>query len=75
MRLVDYSEDLICPGSSNLDIVKVECPSHVYDMFIYSQNGKAQFNTIWERFEAKEMTVEEIQQALGYKIKVVESKR
>ena len=29
------------------------------------------FNIIWERDEAKEMTIEEIEKELGYKIKIV----
>lgn len=52
----------------DLDIVKVETP--VSFNSILKPEGK--YVTVWQRETVKEMTVEEIQQALGYKIKIVE---
>ena len=66
-----YDEQLRRDGPDEYSIERVfACPS---DSAIMDLNRKG--NLIWERVKPKEMTVEEIQQALGYKIKVVESKR
>lgn len=72
-NLLDYySDDLKHRDYSLDDIVKVEIPEHVYAVFGI---GEKKYTTIWKREnEPKEMTIEEIQEKLGYKIKVVESR-
>jgi hypothetical protein len=69
-ELKNFNDDL-----SNIyaddTIMKVEVPKHLYA--ITKVNGY-DYEIIWERDSTKEMTIEEIQQALGYKIKVVENK-
>jgi hypothetical protein len=65
-------DDQLRRGYDEADYYSVKrvyaCPGdgHVLDL---SEKGKL----LWEREEPKEMTIEEIQQKLGYKIKVVES--
>jgi hypothetical protein len=68
-----YREDLTNENDSDYDV-----------RLIYSRSGftlddlkstyVASRDILWKREEPKEMTIEEIQQSLGYKIKVVESK-
>jgi hypothetical protein len=64
-----WNDDLTGTIYSKYDVMKVEQPRHPYEIF--KENGT--FKTVWEREELKELTIEEIQQKLGYKIKVVES--
>lgn len=71
--LSSYDEDLKHRNYYDNDIVKIEVPEHVY--VVFGTDSYHNYKMIWERNDTKEMTVEEIQQALGYKIKVVESKR
>ena len=66
-----YRDDLTNENCSDFDVIEV-----------YGRNGKALRDLtstdtnirklLWEREESKEMTVEQIQKELGYKIKVVE---
>jgi hypothetical protein len=65
-----YNDDLTHHDYDGDDIVKVEVPEHAYALF----NKSYRYQCVWERTEPKEMTVEEIQNILGYKIKVVESR-
>lgn len=70
-KLSYYNEDLSSAYAHD-NIVKVEIPNHPYQIF---QIDSEEFTVIWTREEpSKAMTIEEIQQALGYKIKVVETK-
>lgn len=68
-----YSEDLtyVQGEGGRYDIVQVF--SNFLDGCILDIENLG--SLLWERTKTKEMTVEEIQQALGYKIKVVESRR
>lgn len=70
----DYNDSLECQSNNKLfdasvfDIVEVgiaQCPKQLL------LDDKS-FNIIWERDEVKEMTIEEIEKELGYKIKIVE---
>jgi hypothetical protein len=71
--LNDWIDDLTNPASSDLDIVKVytvaDGATDISSLFNYRN-----LTLIWERKEEpkhKEMTVEEIEKELGYKIKVI----
>jgi hypothetical protein len=77
MKFSSYDDNLCCIGSlaCDYDIVEISIPNHGYDLFCRNIKNNSSFHTIWKREQPKEMTVEEIQQALGYKIKVVESKK
>jgi len=66
-----YNDDLTATsGNADWDVVKVFNITNANNVLDVSQVGL----TVWKREPIKEMTVEEIQQALGYKIKVVEGK-
>lgn len=66
----EYEEDLTCRTDDIFDIMTIEIPEYSNDLFSES----CKFETLWQRQEIKEMTIEEIQKELGYKIKVVEKK-
>lgn len=66
--LNEYKEDLTCLNIKECDIVKVRKPLRPSEITrSYLKMGRI----IWERNEAKEMTVEEISKALGYNVKIV----
>jgi len=50
------------------NIVKVEIPSHPYDLF---NIDSVKYTTIWERKPPKEMTLAEIEKELGYPVKII----
>ena len=56
------------------DIMKIESLPHPFALQEIDFN-KSQRRTLWERVEIKEMTVAEIEKALGYKIKIVKEER
>lgn len=73
LELHNLDDDLLMKnGDSSLDIVKVyKSRSHWFDdMF-----NDYYLELIWERKEVKELTIEEIEKELGYKIKVVGNDR
>lgn len=59
----NYSDDLTHNYNTDYDIMRIYC---VFGIGINLRE------VIWERDEAKEMTLEQINKALGYKVKVVE---
>lgn len=69
-RIKNYSNDLKHNTYQDLDIVKVEIPSHPY-AFTNIPYDKRDRKLMWERKEPKKMTVAEIEAILGYKIEVV----
>ena len=69
-----YREDLTNKHDSSFDIMRVYGP-HGKTIDELISTPTIYRNLIWQREEPKEMTIEEIQDKLGYKIKVVETKR
>lgn len=71
--LSGYNEDLTNKHASCFDIIKVEKPKHP---FYLQKDPKECVKTelLWEREESKKMTVEEIEEILGYKIEIVSEK-
>ena len=63
-----YLNRTIIGGGDRYSIIKVEKPTNQMCIF----NDNTSFSTIWEYEEpTKEMTVADIEAALGYKVKVV----
>ena len=62
--LADYKDDLTYPKYDSFDIVKV------YDQVNYINKYKT-INTLWERPEIKEVTMSEIEEKFGCKVKIV----
>ena len=68
MMLQQYNNDLTAIGSESCDIVKV-----------YTTSGKTLHNVfeprylklIWQRIEVKKMTLAEIEEKLGFPVKIV----
>lgn len=69
-----YDDDLKCKGFSELDIIEIQSPTLKCSLVQDCIKNKNCFKTIWKREETKEMTVSEIEKALGYKIKVIADK-
>lgn len=69
MSLKDYTDTLEYPNS-DYDIVKVFTIGRSIS-YILSEKDLLKFELIWERDEPKEMTVGEIEEELGFKIKIV----
>lgn len=67
--LKDFSDDLIfLNGDENFDIMRI------FESKARALNGVFEpiyLTSVWERREAKEMTLEEIEKILGYPIKIV----
>lgn len=65
--LIEYDNQLIYSISPLLDIVQIYRPrydSNVMSIDLYD------YELVWERKEVKEMTMEEICEALGYEVKI-----
>lgn len=76
-RLSDFKDDLTFDDSiacinypDKWDIMKVETTLHPYALVEDYGKGKV----IWERQEAKKMTVSEIEKILGFKVEIVAEK-
>lgn len=67
-ELHDFNDDLT--HKNNDDIMKVyDLPRYnIISNSIYSRDNR---NLLWEREEVKELTIDEISELLGYKVKVV----
>ena len=68
LTLNDYNEDLILKDKNDFQFDIMEVYKPVYDSHIFDFE---EHELIWEREEAKEMTLEEIEKELGYKIEIV----
>lgn len=71
-KLEDYNDDMTNIAVSTLDIMKV----YGYNCYCNQTlllSGKDR-DLLWAREEVKELTVDEISNLLGYKVKVVGSK-
>lgn len=73
-RIKNYSNDLKHNTYQDLDIVKVEIPSHPY-AFTNIPYDKRDRKLMWERKEPKKMTVSEIEAILGYKVEIVSEEK
>lgn len=65
--LIEYDRQLIHGISQDLDIVQIYRPR--YDSNVMSTD-LYDYELVWERKEVKEMTMEEICEALGYEVKI-----
>ena len=70
--LKDYKEDLCNDNSKSYDIMKIYVPEHPY-AFMKISYEKENRKLIWERKEFKEMTMKELEEHFGCRIKIVES--
>lgn len=65
-QINSVNPDLTSSHNKSFDIIKIEMPDHPYSVF-----GDKVYLTVWEISEAKLMTIAEIENKLGYKIKIV----
>ena len=68
-----YNDDLTADYDSSCDIMKVYLLNHPYCIqdFDYESDKKV---LLWDREKPKELTIEEISELLGYKVKIKEDK-
>lgn len=76
MKLNNYDDNLNDnEGDAEYDIIKVYTAETSICRLFESSNGKGlRLTLLWERSEVKEMAIEEIEEQLGYKIKIVGEK-
>jgi hypothetical protein len=68
--LSSYKDDLINQELSEFDVTRIYGFSYLpMESFKISKNNRP---LLWKRKEYKEMTLAEIEKALGYKVKIVE---
>ena len=70
----NYNNDLTCKGENRkYDIMKVYAQNRgsFIDGTVLRKNAIRYMDLIWERVEVKEMTVSEIEEKLGYPIKII----
>lgn len=68
----DYNSDLTIENAPHLDIMKVYSCSRYASCSLHCD--RCDRDLIWEREEVKEMTLEQVEKELGYKIKIVGGK-
>jgi hypothetical protein len=68
---LDTYSDNLTAAVGEFDIVQVYQPTAEYQI---AEFGWCDQELIWKRQEPKPMTIEEISEALGYPVKIVESK-
>lgn len=66
----NFNEDLTNKKDFCFDIVKVEIPYHPY-CFMEMNHEKGRRKTIWEEKQCKEVTMAEVEQKFGCKVKIV----
>ena len=70
-KLDNYNNDLTYNGDAQRDIIKVEIPNVIYDLF-YPLSETNRSEIIWERPEPrKKTTISEIEKILGYKVEII----
>ena len=71
----DYKDDLTTHEaySRDLDVMKVEVVEHVYSIMDIKHDRDNRI-IIWERKEARQITVAEIEKILGFKVEIVSEK-
>lgn len=72
LDLDDYKENLTNLSNKEFDIMYIYTLEYFGELF--RGNFKKHLTCIWKREETKEMTVEELEKELGYKIKIVGDK-
>lgn len=70
-RLSRYNNDLKYEGKPAWDIVKVERVSHPF-AFVDLNHSRDIREVIWERKSAIELTLKQVEDLLGYPIRIVE---
>lgn len=70
LQLAFYDEDMIIQSAGRAyDIMSVyTLQDSIYNLF---KERRLRYKLLWERDEPKEMTIAEIEEVLGYKIKIV----
>lgn len=82
MELINFKGGYLSLYSYNSELIFTEQPFREFDIvkaysvensirWLLSNKECMEFKLIWEREERKEMTLEEIEKELGYKIKIV----
>lgn len=70
--LEGVNEDLTLEDSFEGDVVRVYQPiGNIHFLKTNYLNYNKNYKLLWQREEAKEMTIEEIEKELGYKIKII----
>ena len=70
--LENYDDSLLSKGCSDFDIMNVYKIKQISSLDCIFRIGNLEL--LWEHKEVKEMTLEEIEKELGYKIKVIGGK-
>lgn len=72
--LAEYDSDMMCKGAYHdpFDIMEVWVARQPLNFVSF--NKEEYYTLLWKREEPKEMTMAEIEAALGYKIRIVERK-
>ena len=66
-----YNNNLTSSSYKEYDIMKIEIPSHAFDLFINSDGKNSKFTLLWKRETIQEMTLAEIATALGHPFKII----
>lgn len=70
-RLYNYTKNLCNCVDNQLDIMEIKKPKRLNTELF----NESEYETKWKREEVKEMTVADIEKALGYSIKVVKEEK
>jgi hypothetical protein len=74
-RLESIGEDFTLQDSFEGDVVRIYQPiGNIHYLKTEYLNYNKDYLILWQREEPKEMTIEEIQKELGYKVKIIEEK-
>lgn len=69
----NYQSDMTYLGNDRFDVMKVYTINNYYTLNdVFSRINPRAFNLVWEREKVVELTVAQISEKLGYKVKVVE---
>lgn len=74
--LANYNDELLYnsgSGNADFDIMKIVTGTSILNL-VDTDLDSITTTTIWKRSEPKEMTIAEIEQALGYPVKIVKEK-
>lgn len=66
-ELQRYGDDLLHQNNPGLDIVKIYKPTNTIEQALRSNN----LELLWERHEVKEVTMAEVEEKFGCKVKIV----
>lgn len=71
-NLTGYDKEMVYQHDSSMTIVKVFSITIAVSLFNLLQLEYAPLKLLWERYTPKEMTITEIENILGYPVKIVE---